>query len=227
MVGRLRSELPLKLVLLVVLNLWVYLPYHFLQWHHFFPATNMRLSFFDRIIPFSDTAVWLYFSVYLLMPVGPFLMNSRRQILRYATGVMLISMFANVVFIFWPTSCPRSGIQGTNAIYQTLVAMDNPFHAFPSLHAAFAIYSALCGGLVLRQLGLGRSWRVSLWLWSLLILYATLATKQHVVADIISGSALGSGIYACVFLKWIPIFKRKPSLQTMTIRLVKSRSTTP
>lgn len=223
--GRLQSELALKLILVVVLNLWVYLPYLFLQRHHFFPATNMPASFFDRMIPFSDQAVWLYLSIYLLMPVGPFLMNSRRQIFRYAIGIVLISLLANAIFLFWPTSCLRPDVQGANVAYQTLITIDNSFHAFPSLHSAFAVYSALCGGLVLREIGSRRFWRFSLWLWAALILYATLATKQHVVADIIAGSALGLGIYACVFKEWIFIFKRKPSLQPIAINLNKPRST--
>src|SRR5580704_9865088 len=99
---RLRSKLTLKIVLLIVLNVWVYMPYLLLQRHHFFPATNMPASFLDRMIPFSDSATWLYLSIYLLMPVGPFLMNNRKQILRYAIGVVLISVFANVIFLFWP-----------------------------------------------------------------------------------------------------------------------------
>ena len=224
-VSRLQSELALKLILLVALNLWVYVPYLFLQRHHFFPARNMSSSFFDRMIPFSDQAVWLYLSIYLLMPVGPFLMNSRKQIFRYAIGIILISLLANAIFLFWPTSCPRPGVQGTNAAYRELTTIDNSFHAFPSLHAAFAVYSALCGGLVLREIGSRNFWRISLWFWAFLILYATLATKQHVIADIIAGSVLGLGIYACVFKEWISIFKRKLSLQPVAINLTKPRST--
>ena len=224
-VSRLRSELALKLILLVVLNVWVYVPYLFLQRHHFFPATNMTSSFFDRRISFSDKAAWLYLSIYLLMPVGPFLMNSRKQIFRYAIGIVLISLFANIIFLFWPTFCSRPNFGGTNVAYRTLTAIDNSFHAFPSLHAAFAVYSALCGGLVLREIGSRSFWRISLWFWAFLILYATLATKQHVVADIIAGGALGFGIYACVFKEWISIFNRKPSLQPVAINLTKPRST--
>jgi len=78
----------------------------------------------------------------------------------------------------------------------------------------------------LRELGSRSLWRISLWFWAFSILYATLATKQHVIADIISGSALGFGIYACVFKEWISIFKRKPLLQPVAINLTKPRSTT-
>jgi membrane-associated phospholipid phosphatase len=200
---RLKSELPLKLTLLVVLNLCVYVPYLFLQRHHFFPATNMSPGFLDRMIPFSDQTTWLYLSIYLLMPIGPFLMNTRLEILRYAAGIFIISLLVNAIFLFWPTYCPRPDATGTRAIYRALVSFDQPYHAFPSLHAAFAVYSACCGGLVFRELHLRWPWRIGLWLWALLILLATLATKQHVIVDIAAGSALALGAYCCAFNPWI------------------------
>lgn len=216
----------LKLVLMVVLNLLVYVPYLLLQRHHFFPAKNMPPTFFDRMIPFSDQAVWLYLSIFLLMPVGPFLMNNRNQIFRYAVGIFLISLCANIIFIFWPTSCPRPDVQGTIPAYQMLTTIDNPFHAFPSLHAAFAVYSALCGALVLRELNVSRLWRIILGLWVFMILYATLATKQHVLVDIIAGSTLGFGGYICAFKEWNSISKGKPLLQSAAIELNNPRSNT-
>jgi membrane-associated phospholipid phosphatase len=208
--ARLQSKLALKIALLVGLNLWVYVPYLLLQQHHFRPATIMTAGYLDRLIPFSDLAIWPYLSIYVFMPGGPFLLNERRPILRYATGIVLIGVIADVIFIFWPTTCPRLDAPGSNIAYRLIVAIDNPYHAFPSLHAAFAVYSASWGGPVLRALGDRGFWRIGIWLWCFLILYATLATKQHMTADIIAGSALGYGVYAGVFWDWRSIFKRKP-----------------
>lgn len=208
---RLQAHWALKLILLVVLNFSVYGPYIFLQHHHFFPTITMRPTFFDRAIPFWPWTVSFYLSISLLMPIGPFLMNQREQILRYAAGILLIGLLANVVFVFWPTVCPRPESGGTDVIYQALVSVDQPFHAFPSLHAAFAIYSALCGILVFRELGWPSAGSAGLWLWVLLILCATLTTKQHVVADLIAGSVLGFGSYHFVFSRWtFPGTKESP-----------------
>jgi hypothetical protein len=204
--ARLRAWLGLKLLLLVLLSLWVYVPYLYLQKHHFFAVTVMPEGALDHMIPFASGATWLYLSIYLLIPIGPFLMKEHGQILRYATGIVLTGLCADIIFIFWPTVCIRPGILGTNAAYQFLTTIDNSYHAFPSLHAAFAAYSALCGGMMMRELG-RRAVQAGLWLWAGLILYATLATKQHVTADIIAGAALGFGVYACVFPKWLSMFK--------------------
>lgn len=199
---RLKAEWRLKLVLLFVLNLCIYAPYLFLQRHHFFPATTMPASYCDQLIPFSSQTVWIYLSIYLLMPIGPFLMDERRQVLRYAFGIVLIGLIADIIFLFCPTSCPRPDITATNAGYQALVSVDNSFHAFPSLHAAFAVYSAMCGGIILRELGKARFWQTGLWLWAFLILLATLTTKQHVISDVVAGGLLGFGVGRWVLNPW-------------------------
>jgi membrane-associated phospholipid phosphatase len=164
-------------------------------------AAAMSAGFFDRRILFSDRGVWIYFSLYLLMPIGPLLMVERRQIVRYALGIMLISTLADLIFIFWPTWCPRpTGISGTTAAYRMLIAIDSPFDAFPSLHAAFAVFSALYTGRVLREMHSPGLWTIGIWLWTFLILLATLTTKQHMLADIAGGSVLGFGVYGASYV---------------------------
>src|ERR1051325_11534360 len=106
-VNCLRAKLPLELLLTVALNLVVWTPYLTLQRIHFFPATTMPMSFLDQAIPFSSAAVWAYLSVYLLLPIGPFLMVDRAQILRYSRGVATMTIIATAVFIFFPTTCSR------------------------------------------------------------------------------------------------------------------------
>ncbi len=197
--ARVRAWLELKLALAVGLNLWVYLPYQWLQHHQYFPERTMPTGWIDRGIPFWPQAVWIYLSVYLLMPLGPFLMRNQRQLLRYAAGIVFISLLADNFFLFWPTTCPRPVAADANLAYRLLVRVDNPFHAFPSLHAAFAVYSALCAGLVRREICAPARWEVGLWAWTFLILFATMATKQHVFVDIVAGGVLAGVAFVCVF----------------------------
>ncbi len=224
---RLKSEWVVKLILLVVLNLLVYVRYLFLQRHHFFPTTTMPTNFCDRLIPFSAQTVWIYLSIYLLMPIGPFLLDQRQQIFRYAIGILSLSLIADVIFLFWPTSCLRPDATGTNAVYQSLIGIDNPFHAFPSLHAAFAVYSARCGTMVMGEVSESRFWQRGLWLWAFLILLATLTTKQHVIADILAGSALGFVVFSCAFNQWRPNLEQKSPLQSVTTNLTQPNSNLP
>ncbi len=212
--ARLRAQLGLKLCLLVGLNLLVYVPYLYLQRHQIFPVTTVQPTALDRLVPFWDQSVWIYLSIYLLMPIGPFLMGRRKQLLSYALGIGLISLIANIIFIFWPTAAPRPDVPAATAAYKMLIAIDRPEHALPSLHAAFAVYSALCGRAMISELGGRKAWQIALGTWAVLILYATLATKQHMAADILAGSALGMVTYLCVLSRRISIFKSRPLVQS-------------
>jgi membrane-associated phospholipid phosphatase len=65
-------------------------------------------------------------------------------------------------------------------------------NACPSLHVAFAVFTGIWMDRLLKEM---RSAHVLLalnWLWCLGIVYSTLATRQHVVLDVIAGAALGA-----------------------------------
>ena len=202
-IERAKSEVRLKLALTVILNLCFYIPYGLLQRHVFFEPTRVVPSFLERQLPFSDEAVWVYLSIFFLMPIGPLLMADRKQLLRYGLGMLFIEAVAYAVFAIWPTWCPRPSEVGTNAAYRVLVTFDAPLNAFPSLHAAFALFSALCAGRVLSELGCHYLWKAGIGVWTGLILLGTLLTKQHTVADITAGAVLGCAAYFLVFTRAI------------------------
>lgn len=219
MIGeRLRAEWRLKCLLMAGLNLWVYLPYHWLQHHQFFTPTVMPAGFLDRLISFNDDAVWLYLSIYLLMPLGPFLMSRRSDLCRYAAGIVLIGLVADLIFVFFPTICPRPLAGAATPLYRLVTDIDNPLHAFPSLHAAFAVFSSRCAVRVLHEMSAPRGWTGVIWVWVGLILWATLATKQHVAADLVAGSVLGFGIHFWVFNERKHKAKATPAMRTTITR---------
>lgn len=187
---RLRTLLAQKLWMALGLNLLVCIPYFSLQHVVLRPVTWIPASALDRAIPFSEASVWLYQSFYLFMPVAPMLMSRAGQLRRYALGMLAMSLGANVVFLIFPTAIVRPDPAGAGALYRTLVSYDAPLNAFPSLHAAFALFSALCCTAVAREMRLARGWPAAAWLWALAILYATLATKQHVALDLAGGALL-------------------------------------
>jgi len=223
--GNLRAELRLKLLLTFVLNLYFYFPYGILQGHRFFPPTEIAPTFLDHLIPFSDKAVWIYFSIFLLMPVGPLLMRRREQLFRYAAGILLIETVAYLVFFFWPTWCARPKVTNTIAAYRILITVDSQLNAFPSLHAAFAVFSAFCAAQVFRELRIHIWWRIIVGVWAILILVGTLLTKQHTAVDIVGGSAIGLAIYRLVFSPRVFRFKMRMSSSIVAEPTIRSSST--
>ncbi len=200
---RLRAEWRLKLWLTLALNIWCWLPYQWLQHHHYFPARELAATPLDRWIPFLPHTVWLYLSIYLILPLPPLLLCHRRQLLRYAAGFAAFSLAGSLTFLFWPTTCPRPPLADPPLVYRVLTQLDNPYHAFPSLHAASALYTAAGAERVRRELAGGWPCRAGIWLWTALILLATLTTRQHRTADILAGGALGLAMFH-LFFRTIP-----------------------
>jgi len=155
--ARLRAHLPHKLALAVGLNLWAMPPYYLLQHYVFYPVTVMPPGPVDHWIPFNEHTVWLYLSLFLLQPIAPMHMVRASELCRYALGGAGMCGLADVVFFFWPTASMRAEVAGTNPSYRHLTALVTPLNACPSLHAAMAVYSALCGEQLWR--GTRRAWR--------------------------------------------------------------------
>lgn len=196
---RLHAHLSLKLALALGLNLFAFVPYFSLQRHIFFPVTVMTESAFDVWFSFAPEAVWIYLSLFLLMPVAPMQMETRNQLRRYACAVIVMSVIADFIFLFWPTAVARGGDEGANIAYRSLVALDMPLNAFPSLHAAMAVFSALCCEQVYVRVRHPWFWRIAIWTWVLSIVWAMLSTKQHVALDAIGGIVLGLTTYGFAF----------------------------
>jgi membrane-associated phospholipid phosphatase len=196
---RLKTRLGTKLAMALGLNLWALLPYYLLQHYPFFSVAVMRLTPVDEWTPFDDRAVWLYLSLFLLMPIAPMQFASTDQLRRYTLGVAGMSLLADLIFFFQPTTVLRPNAETVNIVYDHLTRLVSANNACPSLHAAMAVFSALCYEQVAPHVRHRQLWRTGLWIWALGIIYATLAAKQHVALDAVAGSALGFTAYFCAF----------------------------
>lgn len=193
---RIRSHLKIKVFLggAIILAFWIL--YFSIQRHPVFTITELTPSFIDNLIPFNPDYVYIYESFWLLMPIAPWLMNSRRDLLSYCKAISLMSMIAFFVFFIWPTACARpAGSTSGNEVYEILVAIDRNLNAFPSLHAAFTVFSTLCCWEIFKTLSFHRMAICLILLWTLAILYSTLATQQHLFIDLIGGTLLGIVCY--------------------------------
>ena len=142
-----------------------------------------------------------YLSLYLYIPLAPWVLDNKRDLNACCLAVSGLCLVGLVIFLFWPTAIPRPD----SAAYRPLIAIDGPGNACPSLHAAFAVFSAICIDRTARHLGDRGLARSLSWLWCLGILYATLATKQHVAVDVVAGTVLGTvwgGLYLRLFPPW-------------------------
>ncbi len=189
-----------KGALFLVFCLWVQLPYFLNQHFVFFPVTVMPATALDDLVPFVPLATWPYLALYPGGAAVLLLMVDGRQIRRCILGFSLIALVTHLVFFFWPTTVARPPSGDVHFLYAFLRDADKALCACPSLHASQVVFLALWGNRLLRRAGRG-GWRLALWAWWLVVLVSTLLTKQHVLADLAAGTALGAAVYFGV--EWV------------------------
>ncbi|MEO5734985.1 MAG: phosphatase PAP2 family protein [Rubrivivax sp.] len=174
---------------------WVFFTLYFLVLHH--PAgavTAMPLTPLDRAIALTPQALPLYVSLWVYVGLGPGLMKTRHEALVYAAWIGALCGFGLVVFYFFPTAVPLR-VLPIDTVFQRgfalLHGIDAAGNACPSLHVATAVFTAAWVHRLLTEMRAPGWVRAGNATWMLLIVWSTLAVKQHVVLDALAGALLG------------------------------------
>jgi membrane-associated phospholipid phosphatase len=153
----------------------------------------------DRLVPLVPAWALVYGALYAFLIVLPvFVIQQQELIRRTVWAYLMVWIVAYIFFLLYPTVAPRSdtvvgegfATWGLRFLYEA----DPPYNCFPSLHVAHSFVSALACYQVHRRLGLVAISSASL------VAISTLFTKQHYVADVISGILLALAAYA-IFLR--------------------------
>jgi len=190
--ARLRLDWPAKTIGLTLGMAGFFAAYFRLLNHPLFTVTVMPLTPLDRLIGFQPWTLALYVSLWVYVPLGCILQGSRRELRAYAVAALGLGALGLASFLVWPTAVPVLRTDwATHPTVAILKSVDASGNACPSLHVAFAVFTVLCLGRLLRDLGAGVTLRAANWLWCLGIVYSALATGQHVVVDALAGASLG------------------------------------
>jgi membrane-associated phospholipid phosphatase len=171
--------------------------YFWLLNHPLFPITTIPRTAVDRLIGFCPETLPLYVSLWVYVALPPMFLKSRRELGSYGLAVVGLSVIGFGIFLFWPTALPKFDMDWSqHPTFAFLKTVDASGNACPSLHVAFAVFTAIWLGRLLREMGAGRLVRALNWLWCLGILYSTIALRQHVALDVLAGAALGAIVAA-------------------------------
>jgi membrane-associated phospholipid phosphatase len=195
---RMRACLPEKIAVWLGLSVGICVPYYVLQRIALFPARSVPATALDRWVPFEPGWIWIYLSIALLVPLAPLCAARRDELARYAKGLCWLCLPCFAAFLFFPVAGPRPESLPDAPLYRLLVAWDRPANSFPSLHAGLTSFSLLFLARVLRD-ARGGPWRAARALalaWGALILYSTLATRQHWALDLPAGMLLAFAAHA-------------------------------
>ena len=201
--GRLLTWWPAKLLGTALGMTVFFVAYFWVLNHPLYPVTTMPFTGLDRLIGFQAAALPLYLSLWFYVSLAPALLVDRRELVSYGSAWVALSGSGLGIFLLWPTAVPRTAIEWSqHPSFAFLQAADAAGNACPSLHVAFAVFTACWFGRLLRQMGAGRGLRAGNWLWCAGILYSTIAIRQHVALDVLAGAALGA-LAAAVHLSWL------------------------
>lgn len=201
---RMRRYLWLKAIG-ISLFMWVFfIAYFHLLRNPVFPITLMPLTALDHAIPFQPATVIAYLSLWLYVGIPPGLLLSFRQLLVYGSWVGALCLTGLACFYLFPTAVPPMALDPDLArfpAFALLQGVDATGNACPSLHVATAMFSAIWIDRILREMTAPTALRMLNGAWFLLIVHSTLATKQHVVLDVLAGVPLGI-LFALAALRW-------------------------
>ncbi|MDB6064194.1 MAG: phosphoesterase, PA-phosphatase related protein [Pedosphaera sp.] len=188
---RIPSVWRTKLALTAMLNVFFWGPYLFLSRHALLPVHSLPMMSVDKWAGFQPHPwAWIYESNFLLAGIVPWLITTREGLRRYALGFAMMAGVSFVIFALFPVASPRPANLESSPFLIFITRVDGPLNAFPSLHAGCVVYTL---ALVRRLFGQRLNYFVAamLLVWAGLILFATLATKQHYAIDLLAGGLIG------------------------------------
>jgi membrane-associated phospholipid phosphatase len=181
-------------------------PNHF----HLYPPQQLRLTEFDRWVPFMPWSVLVYTSEYFLFATAYFALDDDENRNRYIWAYFGVLAVGAVFFVFFPTTYPRAEFPlPTNinpfiySVFNSLRRFDDPSNCFPSMHVTCCYITAFA--FLPRNESRKKFWIY--FIWATLISASTLPTKQHYLADVMGGLVLSISGYWVFFKKvrYVPL----------------------
>lgn len=197
----------LRLFWLKALGITVFMSVFFVGYFHLLrhptqPPIEMPLTAIDRWITFQPWALWPYISLWFYVSLPPNLLSSFRSLAAYGAWIGALCVTGLACFYWWPTAVPRLETSTADlAGFDLLHGVDASGNACPSLHVATATFSAIWLDRLLRDLALPSWLRGANALWFTLIVWSTLATRQHVWWDVVAGLVLAL-LFTPLSLRW-------------------------
>ncbi len=155
-------------------------------------------NFIDEAIPFNVWFIIPYYSWYILIFAVPYyiFLKDKNRFYKYIINYFFISLFANIIFLFYPSIVIRPEFETTGILtFMTnfIYWIDNPaINCFPSLHCAISMLFIL---IICTMKNANIRFKIFIFFMSILIMFSTLFTKQHVFVDLVSGDILALIVY--------------------------------
>lgn len=168
------------------------------------PVVEMPLTALDQAIGHQPWAFWAYVSLWVYVGIAPGLMLRLRDLLVHGAWAAALCCTGLLIFYVAPTAVPPHPLGpdvANHPGFALLQGVDAAGNACPSLHVATALFSASWVQRLLHHVGAPAWTSVLNIVWLALIVFSTMAIKQHVALDVLAGLLLG-GSFAWASLRW-------------------------
>lgn len=153
------------------------------------PLLHLTLPI-DQKIPLIPWTIYIYNLWYpIMLFTFALLAIYDKAVFSHLIPAYTLSTLASfMIFIFFQNEVPRLTQVSGNSLAERLLRftrkMDNPYNGFPSIHVLACTMTILA----VQSSTLPDACKVFIWVSQLMIIAATLTTKQHVVLDLAGGS---------------------------------------
>ncbi|KHN89844.1 hypothetical protein KKH3_43450 [Pectobacterium actinidiae] len=159
-------------------------------------GTVLPTSLVDEWISFSASAIWLYLSFFIIVPLS-YLSCPMARLGGLRQATQLTAVMAGVVYLIFPTTMVYPQVVGddlSTRVLQLLLRIDSPQNCLPSLHIALTVLAvwAMSDGQQKVKTGFYLLWGVA-------IAFSILQLRRHLFIDLVTGAML-AGITGWVFL---------------------------
>lgn len=153
----------------------------------------MPVTYVDELVPFTPIFGVIYSSYLVFLPLWigyAFLNYSLKRYQQLTWTLVAVQVVAYAAYVVFPSKILRPVLSkgAFEYVVSWIYYIDNPTNLTPSLHVANSILMALFMHRVRRL-------KVIVWTWAILIVFSTMAVKQHYFVDVVSGVALSVAVY--------------------------------
>ena len=169
--------------------------YFWIMRHPLSAATVIPVIWIDDLVPFSPQSFFLYASLWVYVALGSLFTKDGRELAAWAAACFSMIIVGLGIFMALPTKVPDFAVDWSQ--YPSLAflkGVDASGNALPSLHAAFAVFTAVVLHGQLTAVRAPRAVLACSVLWCLGIVYSAMATRQHLALDIIAGTVLAGAV---------------------------------
>jgi membrane-associated phospholipid phosphatase len=167
--------------------------YFWVMRHPLSGMTVMPVIWIDDLVAFSPASFVVYVSLWVYVGLGPQVAKDARDLAAWGAVAFAMAVVGLGIFLALPTRVPDFGVDWSRyPLLAFLKRVDVSGNACPSLHVAFAVFTAVVLHAQLTAIRAPRIFLAGNSLWCLAIVYSTMATRQHVALDVVAGSILAA-----------------------------------